>query len=927
MNNISRQRQIINRIAVAEKLENVLGDAAYNSSKRSELVLILKSVLFSGRDEVQRRFESSAGNTNCGIEAMRGNAFLIDQLVRIIFDVATQKAYPIANKSTSEQLSVVAIGGYGRSELAPFSDVDLMFIIPYKETPYSEQVIEFMLYMLWDMGLKVGHSTRSVDDVVRLARRDVTIRTSILDARWLWGNQKLFGELKVRFKAEVVDGTGANFVELKLQERDERHDRMGDTRYMVEPNLKEGKGGLRDLQTLYWLVRYLYDVADVEELVALKIFTKRDIKRYRKALDFLSTVRCHIHYLTNRAEERISFDVQKAVGERMAYNDRAGSSGVERFMKYYFLIAKDVGDLTRVLCAVLEEQQKKRPFFLLSEGFPTLRRRIKIDGFVNDCGRITVENKSSFKEDPLKLIRIFGEAQENDLDIHPDALRLISRDLKLIDNHLRNDEQANMIFMKILTSQKSPENALRRMNEADVFGKFIPDFGRVVAQMQFDMYHTYTVDEHTIRAIGILSQFERGTAVDQIPVVSQALSIIQSRRALYVAVLLHDIAKGRKGDHSKLGSEIAKKICPRLGLTEEETETVAWLVLHHLVMSDIAFKRDIDDFKTINDFVAVVQSVERLRLLLILTVVDIKAVGPKTWNAWKAGLLSGLFQRTLEIMSGDMIIDDRVARIKYAQLSLRNALDDWTPSDVEDFISSGYPSYWLTYSTDVYIRHANIVRSAKKNGESLYIDIRTDDQFEYTEITVYTPDHPGIFSQIAGAVALSGATIMDAKIVTMSDGMVMDSFSILDINNQAYNQPHQVERLQKRISDSLAGEIYLEKELAKVSQSKGLKKEELFNVAPRIIFDNEASTTDTIIEVNGCDRIGFLYDVTAAINGLGLKINSAHITTYGEHVVDTFYVKDIFGLKINHEAKINHIREQLLKVIRPSEDEKILAEK
>ena len=724
--------------------------------------------------------------------------------------------------------------------------------------------------------------------------------------------------MQKKFKAEVVAGTGPNFVEAKLKERDERHEKMGDSRYVVEPNLKEGKGGLRDLQTLFWLVRYLYGVCEVEELVPLKIFTPQDVKRYRKALNFLSTVRCHIHYLTNRAEERISFDVQKIVGERMAYNDRAGSTGVERFMKHYFLIAKDVGDLTRVLCAVLEEDQKKRPFFGLPSGLSVLRRRVKIKGFLVDQGRIMVADKNKFMEDPLKLIQIFAEAHKHDLDIHPEALRAVSRNLSLINNELRSNSGANQMFIEILTSQKNPENILRRMNEADVFGKFVPEFGKVVAQMQYDMYHTYTVDEHTIRAIGILSQLENKRLLDQLANATQIMSEIKSRRALYIAVLLHDIAKGRGGDHSEIGSDIAKKLCPRFGLNQEETETVAWLVLNHLIMSDIAFKRDIDDPKTIKDFILIIKSVERLRLLLILTIVDIKAVGPKTWNAWKSGLLHGLFHRTLEALSGDLVVDNRDARIAYAQDDLRTALGDWNSIQIESFISTVYPSYWLTYGGDVHIRHANIVRLAKLNNENLYIDIRVDEEFEYTEITIYTPDHPGIFSQIAGAVALSGATIMDAKIVTMSDGMVMDSFSILDSNNRAYNQPHKLEKLKSRIIDSLSGRIYLKKELAILSNNSLSKKEESFSVAPRIIFDNKASTTDTVIEVNGRDRVGFLYEITSAINELGLKINSAHITTYGEHVVDTFYVKDIFGLKVDHDVKMNRIRKELIKVVESS---------
>ena len=915
MNQISKRRGVINRIKVQEEIEVLFKNQGYNASKRNNIVKILKKALIGGNAEIKKRFESCVVKSDAGKNVLKDNTFLIDQLIRIIFDLATSRAYPAANRSTAEKISLVAIGGYGRGELAPYSDVDIMFLIPYKETPYSEQIIEFILYTLWDMGLKVGHSTRSIDDVIRLSKDDITIRTSVLDSRWLWGDQVLYQNLIDRFKSDVIEGSGPKFVEFKLKERNLRHNRMGDSRYVVEPNIKEGKGGLRDLQTLYWLVKYLFGISVFEQLLEIGIITQQDLKRYNKAYKFLWTVRCHIHFLSKRADERLSFDIQKAIGERMLYTDRAGTSGVERFMKHYFLIAKDVGDLTRVLCAVLEEQQKSKGLFKINMGLATLRRRNKIDGFNVEKGRINVIDKEAFKASPIKLIKIFYEAQKYNLDIHPNSIRLISENLKLVNNSLRNNDAANEIFLNILTAKTNPEQALRLMNEAGVLGKFIPDFGRVVAQMQYDMYHTYTVDEHTIRAIGILSRIENGTYSDDMPNSSEAMSMIQSRRALYVSVFLHDIAKGRGGDHSQIGAEIAVSLGPRLTLSEEETETVVWLVLNHLLMSDTAFKRDVDDPKTVQDFVNKVKSIERLRLLTILTVADIKAVGPKTWNSWKSGLLRSLFQRSLEILSGDRVIEHRKERIEHAKDAFRKRIEGPEKGFFEDFISKGYDKYWLIYNVEVHIRHAGIVKYAHENNLNLHIDVRVDNEFEYTDITVYTQDHPGIFYQIAGAVALSGATIMDAKIVTMSDGMVLDSFSIVDINNQAYKRPNQLDRLKKRIEDVLSGKLNLEIELSKTMKQNSTKKEQLFSVATRVITDNSASTSDTVIEVNGKDRARFLYDVTRALNRLGLKINSAHITTYGEHVVDTFYVKDIFGLKINHKSKLEKIRSELVNAV------------
>lgn len=913
MTTIRNQREIIDRLAVTEALESCLGDRYYGSEMRPAVNAVLKSALQDGFDVVRGRFEDGGS----GNQVFAENSFLIDQLIRVLFDFAGTKVYPAANLSKGEQLSVVAIGGYGRAELAPFSDIDLMFLLPYKQTPHGEQVIEYMLYALWDLGLKVGHATRSLDDTVKLAKEDVTIRTSLLDSRWLWGNQALYHEYKERFDKEVRVGSGPKFVEAKLAERDERHERMGDTRYVVEPNIKEGKGGLRDLQTLYWIAKYLYEMETIADLVPAGVFTKQDVRRFKKASEFLSTVRCHLHYVSGRAEERLSFDAQTAIAARMSYTDRGRVSGVERFMKFYFLMAKDVGNLTRVLCATLEDQHKKKQgFFRL----PLMaRRRLSVDGFKVDGDRLTVETENSFRKDPVKLIRLFYEAQQNDLDIHPEALRLITRDLKLVNKELRADPEANRLFLEILMSTKDPEKALRRMNEAGVFGKFIPDFGRVVAQMQYDMYHTYTVDEHTIRAIGTLAKIEAGLMLEEMPVSSKVIHEVQSRRALYLSVFIHDIAKGRNGSHSELGAKVALKLCPRLGLTEEETETVSWLVLQHLTMSDVAFKRDVDDPKTITDFANLVQSVERLRLLTVLTVADIRAVGPGIWNNWKANLLRNLYERTMQHMSGDRLAENRDHRIESAKFKLREVLTDWTDEEFEAHVATTYARYWLAFDTEIHRRHAEIVREAIQRNLALHIETRIDEEWDYTEISVYTHDHPGLFSKIAGAMALSGAMIVDAKIVTLSNGMALDSFAFQDINDTAYDDGSRLEKLRSRIEDAISGKLYLDRELAKAGPQDIRRRGRSFKVAPRVLIDNKASANFSVIEVNGRDRPGFLYSVTAALTDLGLQIGSAHITTYGERVVDTFYVVDIFGSKIEDDRKFERIRSTLLEAITPSE--------
>ncbi|HWI29142.1 MAG TPA: [protein-PII] uridylyltransferase [Stellaceae bacterium] len=904
MSQIERQRDIIDRRTVAAALEALAEEA---EPPRTKVVEALRAVLQRGRSEIRRRFDAGASGT----QAVREQSFLMDQLIRSLYDFVGSHIYPLANPTAGEHMAVVAVGGYGRGELAPYSDIDLLFLLPYKLTPHTEQVVEYILYTLWDLGLKVGQATRSIEETLRQAQADLTVRTAVLEARYIWGDEKLFAEMKRRFESEIIKRTAAEYVQAKLAERDERHQRLGDSRYVVEPNVKEGKGGLRDLQTLFWIAKYIYRVDDVEKLVELGVLSSKEAHRFASAQNFLWTVRCHLHYLTERAEDRLTFDRQSEVGRRMRYTDHAGTRGVERFMKHYFLIAKDVGDLTRIFCAQLEVEQQRRPRFTWKK--PWGLRKRSIGGFAVDAGRLDVPDESAFDRDPLNLLRLFHVAQEHGLDIHPRALRLITRSLKLIDAKLRADPEANRLFVEMLTSRKEPEITLRRLNEAGVFGRFVPDFGRVVAQMQYDMYHVYTVDEHTIFAIGILSQIEAGELKQELPLASEIVHTIDSRRALYVAVLLHDIAKGRGGDHSELGAQVAERLGPRFALTAEETETVAWLVRFHLLMSNTAFKRDIDDPQTIRDFAARVQSPERLKLLLILTAADIRAVGPKVWNGWKATLLREVYHRTIEEMSGGIGTDSRDQRIAAAQKAVKELLPDFTAEEIEAFIAKGYPSYWLSFDAQTQARHARLTREAERSRAPLTVDTRVDARRAVTEVTLYTADHAGLFSRIAGALALAGANIVDAKILTLSNGMALDTFTVQDQSGGAFDRPDKLAKLAVLFENVLSGKVKPHLELAKPGAIQSRTR--VFVVPPRVLIDNKASLTHTVIEVNGRDRAGLLFEVTRALTGLNLQISTAKISTYGEKVVDVFYVKDIFGHKIEHEKKLRDIRERLSEVM------------
>ena len=846
-----------------------------------------------------------------------------DALLQALFDFITTDLYPRANPTAAERLAIVATGGYGRGTLAPGSDIDLLFLNPYRSTAWGEQVAEYLLYLLWDLRFKVGHATRSIDECVRLANEDHTILTSLLESRHVAGDEELFDAFEETFRRKVVGREPAAFIAAKLAERDERHRRQGESRYLVEPDVKEGKGGLRDLQTLFWIGKYVYGVEDVAELVRHGVFTREELKRFLKAEDFFWAVRCHLHFITGRADDKLTFDMQPKVAERLGFRSaHARLKHVERFMRRYFLHAKEVGDLTRIFAAVLEEQQLK-PAPRLAERVKLLLRHAtrrshglkEHPGFVIETARIGVEDEKIFRRAPINIFRLFELADKLQVDIHPNALRGVRRALRHIDERVRNDAQANRIFMHLLCDSRDPETALRQLNEAGVLGRFIPDFERIVALMQFNMYHHYTVDEHLIRTVGWLARIDRGELKEEHPLSTEIFSKIRMRRALYVAAFLHDIAKGRPESHSVAGEKVARKLCPRLGLTEAETETVAWLVRHHLLMSEVSQTRDLNDFKTILDFARVVQSPERLRLLLILTVVDIRAVGPGVWNGWKGQLLRTLYYEAEPLVSGGHATIPSEQRVAQAKARFAQAIG-WDEEKLKRHYQRFYHAYWLGTDLEHQLRHARLIERAEREGEKIAIDGASDVFTAMTEITVYTLDHPHLLALLAGACAASEANITGAKVFTTADGWALDTLFVQRKFEEDADEERRIARIAENIRKALTGELRLSEALKTRRAAPEQARAQAFDVAPQVVIDNSSSNRFTIIEVAGKDRIGLLYELTSALYALNLNIASAHITTYGERAVDVFYVTDLTGGKITSQERRKAIREKLAGVLR-----------
>jgi len=894
MNKINFPEQIIDKFAIIKQI----GDSGSLTELREVAIPIIRQAYNSARSIIRERFEIKQ---NAG-EFIVESSYIIDSIIEIL-STTSQKHI---NQSS---IAIVATGGYGRSELFPYSDIDLLFIYQQGSSEVTE-FAQWLLYCLWDLSLNLGQSIRTIDENIAKAKQDVSILTNLLDARFICGNREIFKEFEQAFENYISNSSILEFVDAKLGERNARHQRCGDSRYVLEPNIKEGKGGLRDLHTLYWLAKYIYKIKSLSDLVELNILTVDEYKSFILAQDFLCKIRINLHFIAGRGEERLTFDMQTAISRIMGFRSDSNANEVEHFMKQYFIFARVVGSLTRSICSILEEGKQQKPRSYISS---EIEEAVKTAGFSLDGDRIAIQNEEYLDKNPLALIELFQIAHENNLDIHPHTLQLITRNIWRIDNSLRRNKLANAIFMEILLSKQNPETALRRMSESGVLGRFIPDFGKVTGQMQFDMYHVYTVDEHTIFAISILHNIGIGKYKDEMPVVTDIFHLVKSLKILFLSVLTHDIAKGRGGDHSVLGEIVVRKLARRFGFDEHDAETCAWLVRNHLLMSHIAFKRDLSDPQTIDDFVDKVQSPERLRLLLILTVADIRAVGPKVWNGWKGTLLRELYHKAEKKMgASDKQAGDGGYQILREELA--NLLAGWTQFEIDDYLEQGGASFWLSCDAKTHARIARLLHEIEHSQMKLALDTQSDSFRAVTDIIVCTPDQAGLFSKISGAIALAGANILSAKIFTLKNGIAIEMFNIQDIEQQAFDKPDKLARLSVFMNRAILGELDVAKEITANNISYPSRMA-VFKISPRVYVENKLSTNYTVIEVEGRDRIGFLHTITKTLANLGLTISTAHISTYGERAIDVFYVKDIFGMKIFHESKLRNIQSELIKAL------------
>lgn len=878
-----------------------LGNIGNDSAARKAALDLLHGAMFRGRLIAQERLQQGAD----GLDTARLLAAVQDEVIHALYDFTVTHVHRASNPTEAERLAILATGGYGRGVMAPSSDTDLLFLRAYKASPHTESVIEYMLYALWDMGLKVGNAFRTPIDCVKLAAEDVTIKTSLLDARFICGDEVLAADMMALFHKDAIKGKDAQFIADKLAERDARHARMGDARYVVEPNLKDGKGGLRDLQTLYWIGKHMYGGTTLEQVMRAGPFTDHEYSVFIRAARFLWTVRCHIHYVTGRAEDRLSFDLQPEIAARMGYRDREGQQGVERFMKRYFLVAKDVGGLTRILAAKLEADHKKKPEGLRRFLPSRPPQPLSEPGFMIEAGRINISGEEVMSDDPLNMIRLFTIARREDKDIHPAALTALSRNLRAMNEAVRETEDARALILDSILGGHDPGLVLRRMNEAGVLGRAIPEFGSIVAQTQFNMYHHYTVDEHTLRAVETISDLEHGRGGIS-PLATELFGQIENRRALYLAMLLHDTGKG-KGDQQIAGMRTARRACERLGLPEEETDLVVWLVGHHLEMSETAQKRDISDPRTVVTFAQLVGSLERLRLLYILTVADITAVGPAVWNAWKGQLLADLYHNTAAALRGGRTDEAAVQSELERRAEMRREALVERLASVPPLLLELETAYWTGFDPDDIAWHASALA---KGGD--VVTSRMAPEGGAVALLVSGSDRTGLFADLAGTLARLGANIVAAQVFTSKGGRIVDVFMLHDHRGLPFSEGDapRLAKLEQAILAALDGKI----PTGSVKSRTG-RREAAFLVQPSVQIHEEVSAEHTVIDLAARDRPGLLHEVAEVLADMKLSIHSAHVGSYGERVFDAFYVKPESGARQLSKARKEALRERLLAVL------------
>lgn len=835
-----------------------------------------------------------------------------DALVAKLSDVMDEaigalSAGAFAQLPAKGKVAIAATGGYGRGQLAPLSDIDLLILHSGVPDEALRTAVSALLYPLYDAAVAVGHASHTPASAARFAETDMTAMTAFLDARLVAGDAKLFKDFTSRFDI-LRWRMKSKFLRAKREEQEIRHDRSAQSRYLAEPDLKEGKGGLRDIHVIGWLHRALYGKSLSDAAKRGGIFRPEDIASLRRAERFLLSLRAHLHDIRGRADERLTFDLQPVLAERLGYAARADMSAAERMMKHYFVTAVEIGRLTRIFWARVEEENAK----LLDRAPAALPKALASDeagANVNlriRTGRLDFASAAAAVRSPLDLFRYFRAfAKRPDIDFHPDALALIAQNAVKITSEVRRDPTAAKLFLASVANAKDPVKLLRVMSETGLLGRYIPSFGRITGRIQYGLYRRFSLDEHIFQSIGYLTQIRLGDLGEEHPIATSILEGRKEQHPFYIAVLLHEVGWSLKERSTDNAQALVTRVARRLGASEVDAAHIAWCAARPLFMVRIAERRNLSEMKAIATFAAEVGSQDRLDLLLVLTVCHLRAVSGGAWDDFTRRQIAALYFGAKAWLDGgeESLAEAMRARAGASRKEAESALTDWPREERAAFIGRLSDQSLAMIEPHVFARAAELVRSADKAGVAASI------RNGAIEAIVYARDRAGLLADLAGAVASAGGNVRNVHAITLDDGRVIDVFTILPPDGAAPDATADFVR-------SLHGAL-LAAARARPPSGPSLARRigdrrAIFPVPADVRLDSQASDEALVVEAEGRDRPGLLYSLTSAIAELGLTIRSAHIATYGERAVDAFYLQDEDGRKIDDMRVHLAIRKKLL---------------